>query len=184
MCLRVHVCVFMAHHASKHTVFKVRIDFHNIDFTRRYASSGIRGEKLFLGVEHVWKWGVRVEELAAGSAVLTVRAMSKKVVCWHFKSLHNYMFWLCNFSRFAGLPVNPKHPDTVAQVRRWALQILCRGLFLSTLSVSLRLAQFSHCHASRLILSVHRQAWSFHQRANLAHCVATGPQCVNVRWGR
>lgn len=82
------------------------------------------------------------------------------------------MFSLRNVSHFVGLPINLTHSDMSAQVRKAAVKILCRGL-PSTISVNLRLPQFSRNHAPRLILSVHRQAWSFHQRANPACCVAT-----------
>lgn len=69
--------------------------------------------------------------------------------------------WLRNVSHFVALPINLTHSDTLAQVKEGSSENPLQKTpppTASTISVSLRLAQFSRNHAPRLILSVHRQA--------------------------
>lgn len=133
-------------------------------------------EALLLLVVNMYDKGV----LTAGFMIL-----SKIVAYWQIFSKSAQMcsvFCLRNLSFFVSSAINRTHCETAAQVRMAVVKILCRKN--STISVNLRPAQFSHNHALRLILSVHRQAWSFHRRANLAHCVATATRHVNLRWQR
>lgn len=88
-------------------VFKACIDFHHIDFTRRYGSSGAGGEKLLL-----------VEVFAAGSVVFVYKHLEQETVLLRFLNLcSDCVFWLRNVSHFDALPINLTHSDMLVQVK-------------------------------------------------------------------
>lgn len=130
--------------------------FHTIDFTGRNGSSGTQGEKLFLVALLLSNMRV-MEVLEIYIALLSVNAKYTKTVTWK----------LCVFSVLVKLFLIDKSRQTTQK------NPLQRAPFHNRPS--------SHTHTPRLILSIHRQAWSFHQQANLACCVA---ECVNLRWER
>lgn len=130
--------------------------FHAIDFTGRNGSSGTQGEKLFLVA--LLLSNMRVME------VLEIYIALLSVNCPIYKN--RYVEIVC--FQCAGKAFFNWQIQTTTQKNP-----LQRAPFHNRPS--------SHTHTPRLILSIHRQAWSFHQQANLACCVA---ECVNLRWER